>query len=72
MLAGTLMFMVGATFGFVVLLPQSLPILFSFQSEGLENLITFSEYFSFVVQVCLAMGISFEIPLPFVSLICSN
>jgi Tat protein translocase TatC len=63
MLAGTLMFIAGAAFGFVVLLPQSLPILFSFQSEGLENLITFSEYFSFVVQVCLAMGISFEIPL---------
>jgi Tat protein translocase TatC len=63
LLAGTLMFTVGAAFGFMVLLPQSLPILFSFQSEGLENLITFSEYFSFVVQLCLAMGIAFEIPL---------
>jgi Tat protein translocase TatC len=63
LLAGTLMFIAGAAFGFLVLLPQSLPILFSFQSQGLENLITFSEYFSFVVQVCLAMGISFEIPL---------
>lgn len=63
LLSGTLMFIAGAVFGFLVLLPQSLPILFSFQREGLENLITFSEYFGFVVQLCLAMGIAFEIPL---------
>jgi Tat protein translocase TatC len=63
LLAGTLMFVAGAAFGFLVLLPQSLPILFSFQNEGLENLITFSEYFSFVVQLMLAMGLAFEIPL---------
>lgn len=63
LLAGTLMFLGGAAFGFLVLLPQSLPILFSFQSEGLVNLITFQEYFSFVIQIVLAMGLSFEIPL---------
>jgi Tat protein translocase TatC len=63
LMAGSLMFIVGALFGFYFLLPQSLPILFSFQSEGLENLITFSEYFGFVVQLCLAMGLAFEIPL---------
>jgi Tat protein translocase TatC len=63
LLAGTVMFVAGSAFGFMVLLPQSLPILFSFQSEGLENLITFQEYFSFVVQLVLAMGLSFEIPL---------
>jgi Tat protein translocase TatC len=63
LLAGTLMFIAGATFGFLVLLPQSLPILFSFQNQGLEILITFSEYFSFVVQLVLAMGLAFEIPL---------
>ncbi len=63
MFAGSLMFVAGAAFGFGVLLPQSLPILFSFQSEGLVNLITYQEYFSFVVQIMLAMGLSFEIPL---------
>lgn len=63
LLAGTVMFLAGSAFGFLVLLPKSLPILFSFQSEGLENLITFQEYFSFVVQLVLAMGLSFEIPL---------
>ena len=63
LLVGMLMFVAGAAFGFLVLLPQALPILFSFQTEGLENLITYSEYFSFVVQLMLAMGLSFEIPL---------
>ncbi len=63
LLAGTLMFAGGAVFGFAVLLPKSLPILFSFQTEGLENLITFSEYFGFTLQVVLAMGLAFEIPL---------
>jgi Tat protein translocase TatC len=61
--AGLVLFLAGAAFGYLVLLPQSLPILFSFQSEGLENLITFQEYFSFVVQLVLAMGLAFEIPL---------
>jgi Tat protein translocase TatC len=63
LVAGTLMFIAGSAFGFLVLLPKSLPILFSFQSEGLENLITFSEYFGFTLQLVLAMGLAFEIPL---------
>ena len=54
---GLLLFIGGSLFAFFVLLPQALPILFSFQSEGLENLITFSEYFSFVTQLVLAMGL---------------
>jgi Tat protein translocase TatC len=60
---GLLLFCLGGGFAFEYLLPKALPILFSFQSEGLENLITFNEYFGFVVQLVLAMGIAFEIPL---------
>jgi Tat protein translocase TatC len=60
---GGLMFVGGAAFGYFVLLPQSLPILFSFQSEGLAILITYNEYFGFALQLMIAMGISFEIPL---------
>ncbi len=63
LLVGTALFGVGAAFGFGYLVPQSLPILFSFQSEGLAVLITYSEYFSFVLQIVLAMGLAFEIPL---------
>jgi Tat protein translocase TatC len=65
---GLLLFIGGSLFAFFVLLPQALPILFSFQSEGLENLITFSEYFSFVTQLVLAMGLAFELPLVIIML----
>ncbi|HXI20760.1 MAG TPA: twin-arginine translocase subunit TatC, partial [Gemmatimonadales bacterium] len=61
--AGSFLFLVGAGFGYVVLLPQALPILFSFQTQGLAILITYNEYFGFVMQLVLAMGLSFEIPL---------
>jgi Tat protein translocase TatC len=61
--AGLVLFCAGGFFAFLVILPQALPILFSFQSEGLEILITFEKYFGFVVQLVLAMGLCFEIPL---------
>jgi Tat protein translocase TatC len=60
---GLLLFCAGGAFAFVYLLPQALPILLGFQTEGLEILITFDNYFSFVVQLVVAMGICFEIPL---------
>lgn len=63
LLFGLVLFCCGGAFAFIYLLPQALPILFSFQSEGLEILITFEKYFSFVVQLVLAMGLCFEIPL---------
>lgn len=63
LLFGLLLFCAGAAFAFIYLLPQSLPILLGFQTEGIEILITFDNYFSFVVQLVVAMGICFEIPL---------
>mgnify|MGYP001217401399 FL=1 len=60
---GLLLFCGGSVFAYQLILPRTLPILFSFQSSGLENLITFSEYFGFVMQLVLAMGLCFEIPL---------
>lgn len=60
---GVLLFIAGSLFSFFVLLPQALPILMGFQSEGLVNLITFEKYFSFVVNLVLAMGVAFELPL---------
>ena len=49
--------------GYAVLLPLSLPVLFSFQTEGLAILITYEKYFGFVLQIMLGMGLAFEIPL---------
>ncbi|MGH7702090.1 MAG: twin-arginine translocase subunit TatC, partial [Gemmatimonadales bacterium] len=41
----------------------ALKVLFSFQSEALALVITYNEYFSFVLQIVLALGLSFELPL---------
>jgi Tat protein translocase TatC len=60
---GLLLFLTGSALGYFYLLPQALRVLFSFQSDALALVITYTEYFSFVSQVVLAMGLSFELPL---------
>jgi len=60
---GLLLFLTGAFLGYVYLLPEALRVLFSFQADALALVITYDEYFSFVLQVVLAMGLSFELPL---------
>ncbi|MEP7327489.1 MAG: twin-arginine translocase subunit TatC, partial [Gemmatimonadota bacterium] len=49
--------------GYLYVVPQTLRVLFSFQSEALAPFITYDNYFSFLLQVVLALGISFELPL---------
>ena len=44
-------------------MPQALRVLFSFQTEAIQPFITYDAYFGFVLQVVLALGISFELPL---------
>lgn len=63
LLIGLLLFMVGAVLGYLYVVPQTLRVLFSFQSEALAPFITYDKYFSFLLQVVLALGISFELPL---------
>ena len=60
---GLLLFMGGALFAWVFVIPTALKVLLSFQSESFATLITYNEYFSFVIQIVLAMGISSELPL---------
>lgn len=63
LLIGLLLFLVGAVLGYIYVVPQTLRVLFSFQSEALAPFISYDNYFSFVLQVVLALGISFELPL---------
>jgi len=60
---GLLLFMTGAALAYLVVVPQALRVLFSFQTEAIAPFITYDKYFSFVMQVTLALGISFELPL---------
>lgn len=60
---GSGLFMVGGILAWVFVVPQSLRVLFSFQTDALMPMITYDGYFSFLVQVVIALGLSFELPL---------
>src|SRR5215217_5274322 len=60
---GLLLFLTGAGLAYRFVVPQALRVLFSFQSEAIAPFITYDAYFSFVLQVTLALGLSFELPL---------
>ena len=52
-----------AALGYVFSVPQALRVFFSFQAEALQPMITYDAWFGFVLQIVLALGISFELPL---------
>jgi sec-independent protein translocase protein TatC len=60
---GLLLFLAGAALAYIFVVPQALKVLFSFQTEAIQPFITYDNYFGFVLQVVLALGISFELPL---------
>ena len=60
---GSGLFMVGGVLAWVFVVPQTLRVLFSFQTDALVPMITYDGYFSFLVQVIVALGLSFELPL---------
>lgn len=60
---GLVLFLFGATAAYLFVVPQALHVLFSFQTEAIQPFITYDAYFGFVLQVVLALGLSFELPL---------
>jgi sec-independent protein translocase protein TatC len=60
-IAGPL-FMLGVATGYYVL-PRGLEVLIGFTPAGLQNLVEFGEYFSFMTRMLLVFGVAFEIPL---------
>ncbi|MGH7581210.1 MAG: twin-arginine translocase subunit TatC [Gemmatimonadales bacterium] len=60
---GLVLFLTGAVLAYLFVVPQALRVLFSFQSEAISPFITYDAWFGFVLQVTLALGISFELPL---------
>jgi len=60
---GLLLFLTGVAVAYVLVVPPALRVLFSFQTEAIQPFITYDAYFDFVLQVVLALGISFELPL---------
>ncbi|HKG33637.1 MAG TPA: twin-arginine translocase subunit TatC, partial [Gemmatimonadales bacterium] len=60
---GLFLFLTGGVLAYLFVVPQALRVLFSFQTEAIAPFITYDKYFDFVMQVTLALGLSFELPL---------
>lgn len=60
----TSLFLLGILFGYYVISPLSINFLGTYQvSKAIENTITFDSYMSIVVNIALAGGITFELPI---------
>src|SRR5919107_3568613 len=60
---GLLLFLTGVVLAYLFVVPQALRVLFSFQTEAIAPFITYDAYFDFILQVTVALGLSFELPL---------
>jgi Tat protein translocase TatC len=60
---GLLLFLLGGWVGWAYIVPKALPVMLGFQAGSFNIMITYQTYFSFVVQIVLALGISAEVPL---------
>jgi sec-independent protein translocase protein TatC len=59
---GTLFFLIGGTFCFLVVLPVGVQFLVGFGTESLKPLISVGKYLSFAAWMVLAFGVVFELP----------
>ena len=60
---GVLLFLAGASAAYFWVLPRALQVLFSFQRNVLEPIITADNYFGFAAQIIIAFGLMTELPL---------
>ncbi|MFL5401644.1 MAG: twin-arginine translocase subunit TatC [Gemmatimonadales bacterium] len=60
---GLVLFLTGMVSAYILVVPRALRVLFSFQTEAIAPFITYDAYFGFVLQITLALGLSFELPL---------
>lgn len=56
------LFVCGVAAGYYVL-PRGLEVLIGFTPSNVQNLVEFSDYFSFLTRMMLVFGVAFEIPL---------
>jgi sec-independent protein translocase protein TatC len=60
---GTALFVGGAAFAYLIVLPRAIPFLVEFDAELYDTQVRASYYFSFVTLVLFGMGIMFELPI---------
>lgn len=60
---GGLFFIIGVVFSYLVVLPIMIKFFMGFQIEEIDEMISFSNYLSFVISTLLSFGIIFELPI---------
>ena len=59
----TLCFLAGVAFAYFIMLPYMLQFFATFGTSSIQNMISVSEYVSFVLQLVLISGLIFELPM---------
>ena len=59
----TFCFLSGVAFAYFIMLPYMLQFFATFGTEGITNMISITEYMSFVLQLILISGLIFELPM---------
>ncbi len=62
-IAAVALFLAGVMLAYFLVLPTAIKVLLGFQSQSLQPIVTAKEYFGFALQVVIAFGAIFEIPL---------
>lgn len=60
---GGIFFIVGVVFSYLIILPIMLQFFMGFQIEQIEEMISFSNYLTFIINTLLSFGIIFELPI---------
>ncbi len=58
-----ILFIIGALFGYLIVLPLTIDFFTSFQIDGIKPMISFSSYLSFTISFVLAFSIVFQLPI---------
>jgi len=63
MIGAAVLFAAGVALAFFAVLPFTLGFLLNFQTASLDPMLTASEYFGFAINLALAFGVVFELPI---------
>jgi sec-independent protein translocase protein TatC len=63
LMVGSLFFLTGIAFSYLMIIPLSLKFLASFQTEQITSFISFSNYLGFITNMLVSFGLVFELPI---------
>jgi sec-independent protein translocase protein TatC len=67
-LFATVMFLVGAVFCFIIVLPFAMTFLLGYKTENMAPMLSVGSYIDFCLKFILAFGVIFELPLAIILL----